>query len=80
MKFIHAFLQVSLIITLSFVVLDYELPALSDVFEALGTDITRAHYHLRNKIFLPNQLGNFKGFAKSKERLKQFLQLKLKIN
>ena len=66
-----------LIITLSFVVLDYELPALSDVFEALGTDITRAHYHLRTKIFLPNQLGNFKGFAKSKERLKQFLLTKI---
>ena len=62
-----------LIITLSFVVLDYELPVLSEIFEALGTNITRAHYHLRKKIFLPNQLGDFKGFAKSKEQLKQFL-------
>ena len=66
-----------LIITLSFVALDYKLRALSDVFEALGTDITRAHYHLRNKIFLPNQLGDFKGFAKSKEQLKQFLLAKV---
>ena len=56
-----------LIITLSFVALDYELPALSEIFEALGTDITRAHYHIERKIFLPNHLGNFKGFAKSKE-------------
>jgi len=66
-----------LIITLSFVLLDYELPLLSDVFEALGTDITRAHYHLRNRIFLPNQLGGFKGFAKSREKLKQFLLTKI---
>jgi len=66
-----------LIITLSFVALDYELPALSEIFEALGTDITRAHYNLRTKIFLPNHLGNFKGFAKSKEQLKQFLLTKI---
>lgn len=62
-----------LIVTLSFVVLDYELRKLSAIFEALGTDITRAHYHIKNKIFLPNHLGDFKGFAKSKEQLKQFL-------
>ena len=62
-----------MIITLSFVALDYELPTLSRIFEALGTDITRAHYNLRKKIFLPNELGDFKGFAKSKEQLKQFL-------
>lgn len=62
-----------LIITLSFVVLDYKLPAFSKIFEALGANITRAHYHIRNKIFLPNQLGAFNGFAKSRERLKQFL-------
>lgn len=62
-----------LIITLSFVALDCKLRVLSTIFEALGTDITRAHYHIRNKIFLPNQLGDFKGFAKSKEKLKRFL-------
>ena len=66
-----------LIITLSFVALDYKLPVLSEIFEALGTDITRAHYHLRKKIFLPNQLGDFKGFAKSKEQLKQFLLVEI---
>ena len=66
-----------LIITLSWVALDYEIQTLSDVFEALGTDITRAHYNLNKKIFLPNQLGEFKGFAKSKERLKQFLLTKI---
>ena len=66
-----------LIITLSFVALDYELPVLSEIFEALGTDITRAHYNLDKKIFLPNQLGDFKGFAKSKEKLKQFLLTKI---
>ncbi len=66
-----------LIITLSFVALDYELPLLSDMFEALGTDITRAHYNLRKKIFLPNQLGDFKGFAKSRGKLKQFLLTKI---
>ncbi len=66
-----------LIITLSFVVLDYKLPAFSEIFEALGTDITRAHYHIRRKIFLPNQLGDFIGFAKSRERLKQFLLTKI---
>ena len=66
-----------LIITLSFVALDYELPVLSEIFEALGTDITRAHYNLNRKIFLPNQLGDFKGFAKSKDKLKQFLLTKI---
>ena len=66
-----------LIITLSFVALDYELPILSKVFKALGTDITRAHYNLRRKIFLLNQLGDFKGFVKSKEQLKQFLLTKI---
>ena len=66
-----------LIITLSFVVLDYKLPVLSEIFEALGTDITRAHYHIERKIFLPNQLGDFKGFAKSRERLKQFVLTKI---
>ncbi len=66
-----------LIITLSFVVLDFKLPAFSEMFEALGTDITRAHYHIRRKIFLPNQLGDFIGFAKSRERLKQFLLTKI---
>ncbi len=66
-----------LIIALSFAALDYKLRALSKIFEALGTDITRAHYHIRNKIFLPNQLGDFKGFAKSKEKLKQFLLTKI---
>ncbi len=66
-----------LIITLSFVVLDYKLPAFSEIFEALGTDITRAHYHIKDKIFLPNQLGKFIGFAKSRERLKQFLLTKI---
>jgi len=66
-----------LIITLSFVVLDYKLPAFSKIFEALGTSITRAHYHIKRKIFLPNQLGDFIGFAKSRERLKQFLLTKI---
>ena len=66
-----------LIITLSFVALDYELPVLSEIFEALGTDITRAHYHIRNKIFLPNRLGDFKGLAKSKEQFKRFLLAKI---
>jgi len=66
-----------LIITLSFVALDYELPALSEIFEALGTNITRAHYHIERKIFLPNQLGDFRGFAKSREQLKQFLLTKI---
>ena len=62
-----------LIVALSFVALDYELLALYEIFEALGTDLTRAHYNIGRKIFLPNQLGNFKGFAKSKEQLKRFL-------
>lgn len=66
-----------LIITLSFVALDYKLRTLSEIFEALGTSITRAHYHIKNKIFLPNQLGDFNGFAKSRERLKQFLLTKI---
>jgi len=70
-------IKAGLIITLSFVALDYKLWALSEIFEALGTDVTRAHYHLRNKIFLPNQLGDFKGFAKSKEQLKRFLFTKI---
>ena len=67
-----------LIITLSFVVLDCELSTLSGVFEALGTDTTRAYYHITRKIFKPNGLGNFKGFTDSKsiERLKQYLLLK----
>ncbi len=66
-----------LIFTLSFVVLDRELSTLSSVFEALGTDITRAHYHINRKIFLPNDLGGFKGFLKSGERLKRFLLAKM---
>jgi len=66
-----------LIIALSFVALDYKLRALSEIFEALGTNITRAHYHIERKVFLPNQLGDFKGFAKSRERLKQFLLTKI---
>jgi len=59
--------------TLSFVVLDYKLMPLLDIFEALGTDVTRAHYHVNRKIFLPNNLGDFKGFEKAKKPLKQFL-------
>ena len=66
-----------LIIALSFVALDYELPALSEIFEALGTNITRAHYHIERKIFLPNQFGDFKGFVKSREQLKRFLLSKI---
>ena len=66
-----------LIITLSFVALDYKLRAISEIFEALGTSVTRAHYHVRKEIFLPNQLGDFKGFVKSKEQLKQFLLTKI---
>ena len=66
-----------LIITLSFVVLDYELRAISTIFEALGTSVTRAHYHIERKIFLPNHLGSFKGFARSKEQLKRFLLTKI---
>jgi hypothetical protein len=67
----------ALIIALTFVALDYEIQALSEIFEALGTDITRAHYHISRKIFLPNQLGDFKGFVKSKEQLKRFLLTKI---
>lgn len=63
-----------LIIALSFVALDYKLPVLYDVFEALGTSLPRAHYHIRRKIFSPNQLGDFKGFVRSREQLKRFLQ------
>jgi len=63
----------ALIIALSFVALDYETLALSEIFESLGTDVTRAHYHISRKIFLQNQLGDFKGFAKSSEQLRQFL-------
>lgn len=66
-----------LIFALSFVALDYELRALYGIFEALGTDLTRAHYHIRRKIFLPNLLGDFKGFVTSKEQLKQFLLTKI---
>ncbi len=66
-----------LIIALSFVALDYKLRALSEIFKALGTNITRAHYHIRRRIFVPNQLGEFNGFAKSRERLKQFLLTKI---
>ena len=64
-----------LIFTLSLVVLDRELSILSDVFEALGTDTTRAYYHIGRKIFKPNGLGDFKGFTDSKsiERLKHYL-------
>ncbi len=66
-----------LIIALSFVALDYNLQVLSRVFEALGTDITRAHYHIKRKIFLPNELGDFKGFVTSKEQLRRFLLTKI---
>jgi hypothetical protein len=66
-----------LIITLSIVALDYDHRALYGVFEALGTDLTRAHYHIKKEIFLPNQLGEFKGLVKSKEKLKQFLLAKI---
>lgn len=67
-----------LIFTLSFVVLNRELSTLSGVFEALGTDTTRAYYHITRKIFEPNGLGDFKGFKDSKsiERLKQYLLIK----
>ena len=66
-----------LIVVLSFVALDYETQALSEILESLGTDVTRAHYHIRHKFFLPNDLGDFKGFARSKEQLKQFLLAKI---
>ncbi len=62
-----------LIFALSFVALDYELPTLYYIFEALGTDLPRAHYHIRRKIFMPNQLGDFKGFVRSRGQLKRFL-------
>ena len=67
-----------LIFTLSFVVLDRELSTLSCVFEALGTDTTRAYYHIKRKIFQPNGLGDFKGFTDSKsiEQLKFYLYTK----
>ncbi len=67
-----------LIFTLSFVVLDRELSTLSRVFEAFGTDTTRAYYHITRKIFQPNGLGDFKGFRDSKsiEQLKQYLLAK----
>lgn len=66
-----------LIVALSLVALDCKLRVLSNVFEELGTDVSRAHYHIRRKIFLPNQLGDFKGFAKSKEQLKRFILTKI---
>lgn len=66
-----------LIIAMALVVHDYNTRYVTEVFRALGTDESRAHYHLRTKIFEPYGLGEFEGFARSKGRLKQFLLQKM---
>lgn len=62
-----------LILALSFVVQERDTRIISEVFKALGTSVPCAHYHINRKIFAQNQLGEFRGFAKSGETLKKFL-------